>query len=80
MKVGNATEARTSGVTLLDAHRLYAIRGNSNVSMQLHYTVLNHLHLSFQCTACTDFPRREKLPFPSIARRKKMEEPSTNQH
>jgi hypothetical protein len=24
---GNATEARTSGITLLDAHRLYAIRG-----------------------------------------------------
>ena len=27
LKVGNATEARTSGVNLLDSHRLYAIRG-----------------------------------------------------
>ena len=26
LKNGNATEARTSGVTMLDSHRLYAIR------------------------------------------------------
>ena len=27
LRLGNATEARTSGVTLLDSHKLYAIRG-----------------------------------------------------
>ena len=28
LRVGNATEARTSGVNLLDSHILYAIRGS----------------------------------------------------
>ena len=72
-------EARTSGVTLLGAHR----RMPSEVtvmsscsclmkSTKLHCVEpLSFLPLSFQCTAYTDFTRREKLPFPSTARRKK---------
>ena len=31
LRVGKATEARTTGVNLLDSHRLHAIRGNLNL-------------------------------------------------
>ena len=51
LKNGNATEARTSGVSLLDSHRLYAIRGNKTYCISCQ---------------CIDKLTKFSLPFPFL--------------
>ena len=75
LRTGNATEARTTGVKLLDSHKVYAIRGKiTNYTSSMHdiYTVFLPLYSALSLPV----PRRRG--FEQHGRERNMEETETN--
>ena len=68
LKHGNATEARTSGVTLLDSHKLYAIRGDIKLVLTMCIYISNranlqsvHFPFSFSSSLFLQVPKRGRI-------------------
>ena len=71
LRTGNATEARTAGVKLLDSHKLYAIRGKITGTSSMH-----DIYTDLYSALSLPFPRRRG--FEQHGREIKMEETKTN--
>ena len=89
LRVGNATEARTAGVNLLDSHRLYALRGKILcIYADVQYRIIqqsciyNSLSSTFrlQFTVYTGSLKRREFSISLLSRRKREVEAVKTKH